>query len=67
MNNEIFNRLAFAVSDIDYSIIQLKRDHKNISALPDNRRKEIREILAALITDVKTIEANLNDILQTLF
>ncbi|TLU83326.1 MAG: hypothetical protein FDX30_09835 [Chlorobium sp.] len=66
MKKDIFDRLVFAVSNIDYSIIQLKRDHKQISALKEDKRKEVMELLTALVTDIKTIEANLNDILNTL-
>ncbi len=66
MKKDIFDRLVFAVSNIDYSIIQLKRDHKQISALTEDKRKEVMELLTALVTDIKTIEANLNDIISTL-
>jgi hypothetical protein len=63
MTNELIKRLAFAVSDIDFSIIQLKRVYESKSAPEGDRSIEIRELLQALVTDVKTIEANLNDIL----
>ncbi|NTW84081.1 MAG: hypothetical protein HGB36_12075 [Chlorobiaceae bacterium] len=66
MEKDIFDRLVLAVSNIDYSIIQLKRDHKKISALEGDRRKEVMELLTALVTDIKIIEANLNEILNTL-
>lgn len=66
MTNDLYNRLAFAVSDIDFSIIQLKRLYENTSFMEGEKRKETRELLHALVTDVRTIEANLNEILSKL-
>jgi hypothetical protein len=66
MTNDLYNRLAFAVSDIDFSIIQLKRLYENTSLMEGEKRKETRELLNALVTDVRTIEANLNEILSKL-
>lgn len=66
MTNELFNRLAFAVSDIDFSVIQLKRIYEGNATPGKDRSTETRELLQALVTDIKTIEANLNDILSKL-
>ncbi len=66
MTNELLNRLAFAVSDIDFSIIQLKRMYESKPAIKCDKHGEMKELLNALVTDVKTIEANLKDILLKL-
>jgi hypothetical protein len=64
MTHELFNRLAFAVSDIDFSICQLKRMYESKSTTEKDKSRETRELLQALVTDVKTIEANLKEIIS---
>jgi hypothetical protein len=64
MTNELFNRLAFAVSDIDFSICQLKRHYESKSTPEKEKNGETKELLHALVTDVKTIEANLKEIIS---
>jgi hypothetical protein len=63
MISDLFNKLASAFADIDYTIIQLKRQRENISAMEGEERKELVELLEAHVMDIEIIAKNLNDLI----
>jgi hypothetical protein len=63
MISELFNKLASAFAEIDYTINQLKRQKANILSVEGEQRKEMIELLGAHVMDLETISKNLNDLI----
>jgi hypothetical protein len=66
MTSDLFSRLSSAYAEIDYTIIQLKHQKESISNINGEERKEIVEMLGALLMDIEIIAQNLNELFTQL-
>lgn len=59
MRNNLFKNLACAIVEIDSTITQLKSQYEQMSV---DERKELAELLGALVVDVKIIDTGLSEL-----